>query len=639
MKINKRTSLFAGLFLVATVALAAGIERISKDELILGTNSTDTKTMTFDVGLGAANPRIRGNNASPNLEFASDGTSFLPFGSGSGGGSGRNIIENGDFELGENNWTNAGSGTFTITSTAINVGDGNNSGEWDAAANLDTITSDAQDVPNILGDILCSIEMQYKGGDANITMQMLDAGTPIKSKVLVANSKYRRYSFSELCPAGGSISWRLIASADAAVIYFDEVKIGTKGAVDGTGPTKWQDFTPSFSTDTTWNTSIAKWRRNSQNMEINLSLNVNTPGAGSETIYMYLPNSQSLADGGVDFESYGTGYYTDGSAGVQLNVTAMNDGTGSQVMFRPSDKLSGSNRLTDGVVGAADQLIIHLSMRIAEWVDTGSVNLINDDTVNANARYKASGLGTTAIGTNTQTIDYDSEDFNNGAFINDGSGVVTIPADGLYFISAQLNLNSTSSTSCSFNIIKNGSITLGTWTEGAGYNNFAVAGTFELSKNDTIEITKFTSVSLTGVDNSTRSWFEITRLSDFTAGDAVGFALADADNAGLVLSKENGTFIDGNISGKWTRIGKRVTLTVATSSSSNSQSALGVLPLSIRPSNRVEVINNLAGAGAVASISPRSNGDIWLIGKIVSTGAAGGTLVTSTDFTISYVLD
>jgi len=63
---------------VATVALAAGFERVPKDTLKLGSGSSSDKTIEFDYGAGAANPLLRADQGNSRLEIANDGVNFSP---------------------------------------------------------------------------------------------------------------------------------------------------------------------------------------------------------------------------------------------------------------------------------------------------------------------------------------------------------------------------------------------------------------------------------------------------------------------------------------------------------------------------------------------------------------------------------
>lgn len=87
-KISEKKFLWGLIFLtIATVAYAAGFERISKDKLILGTGTTTSKVFEADLDKGSANPKLRFNTSAPEIEFSTDGTTYQAVGAGGSGGS------------------------------------------------------------------------------------------------------------------------------------------------------------------------------------------------------------------------------------------------------------------------------------------------------------------------------------------------------------------------------------------------------------------------------------------------------------------------------------------------------------------------------------------------------------------------
>ena len=77
------------LFLFVSVFIstsASGQDRVGKDKLILGTGTSVNKVFEGDIGLGSANPKIRFNPTTPNIEFANDGVNYTPLGAGFDGG-------------------------------------------------------------------------------------------------------------------------------------------------------------------------------------------------------------------------------------------------------------------------------------------------------------------------------------------------------------------------------------------------------------------------------------------------------------------------------------------------------------------------------------------------------------------------
>lgn len=161
-----------------------------------------------------------------NLKQCKSGAWSVVAGTG-GGSTGINIIENPDAESGTANWTNSGSGTFATTTTAADVYFGTRSFSWDAAAASDTLTSDAVTIPAGLFGANCAAEIYYKGGDTNIKLQAYDGSNVLAETTLSAATTYTAAYVTFICPSSGSLSIRLIASADAAIMYFDKAHLGT----------------------------------------------------------------------------------------------------------------------------------------------------------------------------------------------------------------------------------------------------------------------------------------------------------------------------------------------------------------------------------------------------------------------------
>lgn len=203
----------------------------SVDVFSLGDGAGD-QALLFNEGSALANqPRIKWDDTSGKLQFSNDGTVFKSIGSGAGGGGGINMLvdNNFDFEGGTTDWTNSGSGTFSVTTTAGEVAFDTRSGKWDAAAASDTLSSASKAISDYYGlrGNNCEVNMWYKGGDDNITLQAYDGSNTLCEVELVAQADYFRQSRCTFpCPATGNIQGRLIASADAAIIYTDNWHLG-----------------------------------------------------------------------------------------------------------------------------------------------------------------------------------------------------------------------------------------------------------------------------------------------------------------------------------------------------------------------------------------------------------------------------
>lgn len=158
--------------------------------------------------------------------------SILCLGAGESGPYGQynrfeTALVNPGFENGKFRWTNSGSGTFAITTTAANVGAGAASASWDAAANNDALTATQVTIPSGLYGQLCQATFLYKGGDANITAQVIDgAPSVVASLALSTSANFTTGKIDFTCPTSGTFAFKLLASANAAVLYLDSVYIG-----------------------------------------------------------------------------------------------------------------------------------------------------------------------------------------------------------------------------------------------------------------------------------------------------------------------------------------------------------------------------------------------------------------------------
>lgn len=219
-------ALFA--ILLPLMAYAASETSNPYDKVTQGKSTATDKDYVFNIGAGANNPKLRGKASTNKLQFAHDGTTFKDIGSGGGAGGGGVVLNtNTGFEEGLTAWTASG-GTFTLETTAANVGFATQAGAWNPSAASQTLSNDAITVPAGLFGKVCSLSWYYKGGDANLKAQVYDGSSVIAESA--AMSTQATYSGKQViyftCPSSGTIQARFIASADAALVYFDDVKIG-----------------------------------------------------------------------------------------------------------------------------------------------------------------------------------------------------------------------------------------------------------------------------------------------------------------------------------------------------------------------------------------------------------------------------
>ena len=237
--IYKKIIIAAALFL-PVVAYAASQTSNPYDKVTQGKSTVVDKDYVFNIGAGASNPLFRANSSTNKLQFAHDGTTFKDIGSGGAGGGGGGVLLNTNpgFEDGLTAWTASG-GSFTLETTLSNVGFETQAGAWDASAASQTLSGDLVAIPSGLYGKVCTLSWYYKGGDANLSAQVYDGSSVIaQSSALSVQATYSPKQIMYFtCPSSGSFQARFISSADAALVYLDDVRLGQEGIFEfATGP-------------------------------------------------------------------------------------------------------------------------------------------------------------------------------------------------------------------------------------------------------------------------------------------------------------------------------------------------------------------------------------------------------------------
>jgi Phage Tail Collar Domain len=214
------------------IVLAADTD-LKTDKLKLGVpTSSASKIIEMNVGAGSANPKIKGSSTDPKLQFSTDGVNYKAFGSGSGGASGYNLAEQGDFEGSLSTFSSVGTtATFAATAVAANVGEGLKSGAFDATTNGDAMRWQvaATVIPQRLQGNSCVVMFSYKGGDTNLVYRVTDGSGNLLANALTLVGKTAYGSAVPLgfpCPSSGSLRFEIVAAANAAPIYIENLFIG-----------------------------------------------------------------------------------------------------------------------------------------------------------------------------------------------------------------------------------------------------------------------------------------------------------------------------------------------------------------------------------------------------------------------------
>lgn len=214
------------------------------DALSVGNGTATNKDFTFDVGLGASNPKLFWDNTAQAISFSNDGTLVKKIGSGSGGGGGENFnnaflsSQNANAEDGLVQWSNVGTGTFSLdTADAL---EGDQSFSFASSAQNDYVQGPLLNMSrDVLKGRACQARIEYVGGDSTLELRLVDAsGALFKSLPLKAHALSAAEYLFFLCPSAADITadanlaqLRLQiynAGATAApLIKFDKSYVGT----------------------------------------------------------------------------------------------------------------------------------------------------------------------------------------------------------------------------------------------------------------------------------------------------------------------------------------------------------------------------------------------------------------------------
>lgn len=562
----------------------------------------------------------------------------------------KNLVFNPGFENNIAGWTSSG-GTFAATTTAAQVGSGRAAASFDASATSQYVESAAYVIPQRMIGTACSASIWYKGGDANLTLQVVDgAAAVLDSAVLSAETSYKR-SPELFFPCGAAdtatLKIKILSTADAAVIYIDDAFFGHGSLGSQTTITKWQSYTPIVANaGSKTMTATARYRQVGDSMEIVFMLDGNATASGSAAttaVTFTIPSGFTIDAtkdiGGVTYGSVAT--YGISTASQYLTMNAYGS-TSTTVRFSmPVTDL----RTTDLNVARDMDVQGRITVPITEWANSGTSLTMSDNVIYANTRTSVTTATAGAYNTG-DIINYNVDVSNPGALYS--AGTYTAPADGSYFVSAKIHPSVAWSTNSSqLAIFKNGVSYSTSSYEMTGRVQLQTVAIVPLLKGDTVSIriveNQAGTVSLTTSSDYNR--LDISRIADFSAGRPVSITSASATSAGLVSTTTQtiagaktfndgilvasgtqstlsyyrtgsatfaGDFTSGTI--YWTRVGNLVTVsTTVMGHASNAGPTQGaVIPSWAVPPSNVSNIYTDGGSGFIGRILVATTGDITI---------------------------
>lgn len=219
------------LFALFTATQAFAVDtKIKTDKVLIGKTAAGDKTIELNKGSGSANPKIKWDNTTSKIRFSNDGTNFKDLGSGAGGGSGINMLQdsNADFEQGTTSWTASG-GSFAMD-TSSNLFHDQNSAAFDASASSQTLSSanitvTSSNAPGLKGGAGWA-SCYIKTAATDYKLQVYDGTNVIGERTIPAQSQFQEFGVGFPIPTSGTIRLRVISASDAAAIYLDDCFMG-----------------------------------------------------------------------------------------------------------------------------------------------------------------------------------------------------------------------------------------------------------------------------------------------------------------------------------------------------------------------------------------------------------------------------
>ena len=273
-----------------------------------------------------------------------------------------NLLANPDGKFGVSRWTGS---TTAPTVETTERGLGKSSIAWDAAG-AETLTSSAASLSDyeIIKNRLCVMSAHYKGGDANLKMQVWDGSSVLKELVLETKAEWGSTGqVSFVCPTSGTLALRFEATADAAVIYLDQMFLGTRLPYNGTVVTEFEDFTPNITVGGNLFSgfNVSKFRRIGSTMQVELQGSYS--GASSDTnLTLDVPGGKTPIQGVR--QTRGDCQFFDASTADELYIG--NDVRTTGISFRLSSAPLPS-------IAASDSISCSLIFEIVEWQGTSLV--------------------------------------------------------------------------------------------------------------------------------------------------------------------------------------------------------------------------------------------------------------------------
>lgn len=137
----------------------------------------------------------------------------------------KNKTVNPGFENGTSQWTASG-GSFTITTSAANVGEGGQSAVFNASAASQTLSGTNYAVERALRGSNGYAKCEFRTTATDYTLQVHDGTNIVATRTIGTSAEYTEQGVNFVFPTSGNVRLRVISGSDAADLFMDDCYLG-----------------------------------------------------------------------------------------------------------------------------------------------------------------------------------------------------------------------------------------------------------------------------------------------------------------------------------------------------------------------------------------------------------------------------
>lgn len=411
------------IFFGILVTLSLGAIKFTDNDLKLGDATNTDKSIVFDKGSGVANPQIKYESSTSELQFTNNGTDFSAIGTG---GTGEiSVIGN---PSNATNWTASGAGITVATTSTVSdlpLGDvvktaikltpvsGTDYAQycWTQPASLKNRKLKASWEQRPLsgyasGDLKFDV-YTYATASCGGAAARVALSTDVSAVTGIPNSTQ---PFTTTFDADSSDYYgiRYTRVAGTTALNIASVTVGPGSRLQGAVIGEWASFTLGNPTNTTTpTTKTAVYRRVGSSIEIKAAFQFG--GVATSAVRFALAsivpngltvNTAALVDTVTGNSSVGHFSFTDASAGSTANdftgtTNWANGSTELRFITTGDDEMDATSPVT---ITSGDLVTFEVKLPISEWAGNGTVNLAQNDVEYAYNTNVSDAADTTSFG-------------------------------------------------------------------------------------------------------------------------------------------------------------------------------------------------------------------------------------------------